>query len=96
MQGFGYGVSKALPLTRTWHTQSSITPGVVAHLKLALQHSASVVDIQMLGELFMYRGWPPPVRQPLSSPQSGYIWIAYELQVGTSLGRRHNLVRFQI
>ena len=25
-----------------------------------------------------------------------YSWIALELQVGTSLGRRHNLVRFQI
>ena len=25
-----------------------------------------------------------------------YSWIAHELQVGTSLGRRHNLVRFQI
>ena len=25
-----------------------------------------------------------------------YSWIAYELQVGISLGRRHNLVRFQI
>ena len=27
---------------------------------------------------------------------SAYNWIAHELQVGTSLGRRHNLVRFQI
>ena len=26
----------------------------------------------------------------------GYSWIAYELQVRTSLGRRHNLIRFQI
>ena len=25
-----------------------------------------------------------------------YSWIAHELQVGTPLGRRHNLVRFQI
>ena len=25
-----------------------------------------------------------------------YNWIAHQLQVGTSLGRRHNLVRFQI
>ena len=25
-----------------------------------------------------------------------YSWIAYELQVGTSLGWRHNLVGFQI
>ena len=25
-----------------------------------------------------------------------YSWIGYGLQVGTSLGRRHNLVRFQI
>ena len=25
-----------------------------------------------------------------------YSWIAHELQVGTSLERRHNLVRFQI
>ena len=25
-----------------------------------------------------------------------YSWIERELQVGTSLGRRHNLVRFQI
>ena len=25
-----------------------------------------------------------------------YSWIAYELQVGTSLGRRHTLVQFQI
>ena len=32
---------------------------------------------------------------PLGSP-FGYSWIAHELQVGTSLGRRHNLVRFQI
>ena len=25
-----------------------------------------------------------------------HSWIPHELQVGTSLGRRHNLVRFQI
>ena len=28
--------------------------------------------------------------------QRAYNWIAHELKVGTSLGRRHNLVRFQI
>ena len=25
-----------------------------------------------------------------------YSWIAHQLQVGTSLGRRHNLAQFQI
>ena len=32
----------------------------------------------------------------LCSVLGTYKWIAHELRVGTSLGRRHNLVRFQI
>ena len=32
----------------------------------------------------------------LKNEKSTHSWIAHELQVETSLGRRHNLVRFQI
>ena len=36
------------------------------------------------------------VRLHRMSNPTVYSWIAHYLQVGTSLGQRHNLVRFQI
>ena len=48
------------------------------------------------GMLTLALGWPPAAQDPQGDREEHYNWIVHQLQVGTSFGRWHNWVQFQI